>query len=45
MVRDYDISPDGRRFLMMRLPCAETADRVNLIPGWPVLLKTPQATR
>lgn len=43
--RQYDVSPDGRRFLMLRMPYAVTADRVNLVLDWPGLLKPSQAAR
>ena len=38
--RDYDVSRDGRRFLMLKLSYAGTADRVDVVLGWPALLRS-----
>ncbi len=39
--RDYDVSADGRRFLMIRLGYAGAADRIDVVLDWPTLLKPP----
>jgi hypothetical protein len=43
--RDYDVSRDGRRFLMLKLSYAGAADRVTVVLGWPALLKASPSTR
>ena len=36
--RDYDVSPDGRRFVLMQATEPRTADRMAIILNWWSLL-------
>jgi hypothetical protein len=43
--RDYDVSPDGRRFLMLKLSYAASPEQVNVVLDWPALLKSSAPNR
>ncbi len=38
MGRSYDVSPDGRRLLVLKRAQPDARDRINLVIGWPSLM-------
>ena len=39
---NYDVSPDGQRFLMIRRKTIPTANVIKIVLNWPAVLLEPQ---